>query len=108
MPGGIPIEALFAPIFVISVAVEWWSVKTGRASGRYETADALSSMAMGLGNAIIGICIERDSRASVYEVLPIYNHGAEGRNKAFCNSFGLFCSRLSLGLKGSQEGASSA
>ncbi|MEM6498820.1 MAG: sterol desaturase family protein, partial [Pseudomonadota bacterium] len=54
MPGGIPIEALFAPIFVISVAVEWWSVKTGRASGRYETADALTSMAMGLGNAIIG------------------------------------------------------
>ncbi|MEM9181211.1 MAG: sterol desaturase family protein, partial [Pseudomonadota bacterium] len=54
MPAGIPIEALFAPVFVLSVAIEWWSVKTGRAKGRYETADAMTSMAMGLGNAIVG------------------------------------------------------
>ena len=43
MPGDIPIEALFAPFFVLSVAIEWWSVKTGRANGRYETADAITS-----------------------------------------------------------------
>ncbi|MEM7460834.1 MAG: sterol desaturase family protein, partial [Pseudomonadota bacterium] len=54
MPAGIPIEALFAPIFVLSVVIEWWSVKSGHANGRYETADALTSMTMGLGNAIIG------------------------------------------------------
>ncbi|MEO1029633.1 MAG: sterol desaturase family protein, partial [Pseudomonadota bacterium] len=54
MPGDIPIEALFAPFFVLSVAIEWWSVKTGRAKGRYETADAITSMTMGLGNAIVG------------------------------------------------------
>ena len=54
MPGDIPIEALFAPVFVLSVAWEWWAVKSGRANGRYETIDALTSMAMGLGNAIIG------------------------------------------------------
>ncbi|MEM1147317.1 MAG: sterol desaturase family protein [Pseudomonadota bacterium] len=54
MPSGIPIEALFAPIFVICVALEWWAVKTGRAKGRYETADAITSLAMGLGNAIVG------------------------------------------------------
>jgi sterol desaturase/sphingolipid hydroxylase (fatty acid hydroxylase superfamily) len=48
-----PIEALFAPIFMISVIIEWWAVKSGRATGRYETADAITSMAMGLGNALI-------------------------------------------------------
>jgi len=48
-----PIEALFAPIFMISVILEWWAVKSGRAAGRYETADAITSMAMGLGNALI-------------------------------------------------------
>ena len=54
MLSDLPIEALFAPVFVLSVAWEWWAVKTGRANGRYETADAITSMAMGLGNAIIG------------------------------------------------------
>lgn len=48
-----PIEALFAPIFMISVVIEWWAVKSGRATGRYKTADAITSMAMGLGNALI-------------------------------------------------------
>ena len=54
MLSDLPIEALFAPVFVLSVAWEWWAVKTGRANGRYETADAITSMAMGLGNALIG------------------------------------------------------
>ena len=54
MLGDIPIEALFAPIFVLSVAWEWWAVKSGHAKGRYETKDAITSMTMGLGNAIIG------------------------------------------------------
>jgi sterol desaturase/sphingolipid hydroxylase (fatty acid hydroxylase superfamily) len=54
MPADIPIEALFAPFFVLSVIIEWWAVKSGHAKGRYETADAVTSMTMGLGNAIIG------------------------------------------------------
>ena len=47
------VTALAAPIFVASVAWEWWAVKTGRAKGRYETKDALASMAMGLGNVVV-------------------------------------------------------
>jgi sterol desaturase/sphingolipid hydroxylase (fatty acid hydroxylase superfamily) len=42
-----------APIFIASVALEWWAVKSGRARGRYETKDALASMTMGLGNVVI-------------------------------------------------------
>jgi sterol desaturase/sphingolipid hydroxylase (fatty acid hydroxylase superfamily) len=44
---------LAIPVFIISVALEWWAVKTGRAAGRYETKDALISMVMGLGSTII-------------------------------------------------------
>lgn len=47
------VTALAAPVFVASVAWEWWAVKTGRAKGRYETKDALASMAMGLGNVVV-------------------------------------------------------
>ena len=42
-----------APIFVLSVIIEWWAVKSGRAKGRYETKDALASMSMGIGNVIV-------------------------------------------------------
>ncbi|MEO0982007.1 MAG: sterol desaturase family protein [Pseudomonadota bacterium] len=41
------------PGFVFFVALEYWAVKTGRAKGRYETADALTSLAMGLGNVVV-------------------------------------------------------
>ncbi|MEL6388426.1 MAG: sterol desaturase family protein [Pseudomonadota bacterium] len=44
---------LAIPFFIASVAWEWWAVKTGRAKGRYETADAITSMTMGLGNVAI-------------------------------------------------------
>ncbi|MEM6534334.1 MAG: sterol desaturase family protein [Pseudomonadota bacterium] len=44
---------LAAPAFVLAVIWEWWAVKTSRAKGRYETADAITSMAMGLGNVIV-------------------------------------------------------
>ena len=44
---------LAAPAFVLSVIWEWWAVKTGRAGGRYETKDALTSMAMGIGNLVV-------------------------------------------------------
>ena len=44
---------LAIPIFVGSVAWEWWAVKTGRAKGRYDTRDALTSLAIGLGNVIV-------------------------------------------------------
>ncbi len=49
----LPVTTLFAPVFVASVALEWWAVKTGRAKGRYETRDAITSMAMGLGNVAV-------------------------------------------------------
>ncbi|MEO1101209.1 MAG: sterol desaturase family protein [Pseudomonadota bacterium] len=48
-----PPTTLAAPLFVLSVIWEWWAVKTGRAKGRYETKDAITSMAMGLGNVIV-------------------------------------------------------
>jgi sterol desaturase/sphingolipid hydroxylase (fatty acid hydroxylase superfamily) len=48
-----PVTTLAAPVFVASVIWEWWAVKTGRAKGRYETKDAVASMAMGLGNVIV-------------------------------------------------------
>ena len=41
-----------APAFVFSVAWEWWAVRTKRATGTYETSDAIVSMAMGLGSVI--------------------------------------------------------
>lgn len=44
---------LAAPLFILSVAWEWWAVKTGRARGRYETKDAIASMAMGMGNVVV-------------------------------------------------------
>ena len=48
-----PVTTLAAPFFVVSVALEWWAVKTGRAAGRYETKDAFASMAMGIGNVVV-------------------------------------------------------
>ncbi len=44
---------LAAPLFVLAVIWEWWAVKSGHAGGRYETADAITSMAMGLGNVVV-------------------------------------------------------
>ncbi len=41
------------PFFLVTIALEWWAVKTGRARGRYETKDALTSIAMGLGNVLV-------------------------------------------------------
>ena len=48
-----PVTTYAAPFFVLSVALEWWGVKTGRLHGRYEAKDALTSMAMGIGNVIV-------------------------------------------------------
>ncbi|MCI4646033.1 MAG: sterol desaturase family protein [Hyphomonadaceae bacterium] len=44
---------LAVPVFVISVILEWIGVKMGYVRGRYETADALTSMAMGIGNVVV-------------------------------------------------------
>ncbi|WP_018147685.1 sterol desaturase family protein [Henriciella marina] len=44
---------LAAPAFVLAVIWEWWAVKSGRAGGRYETKDAVASMAMGVGNLVV-------------------------------------------------------
>ena len=54
MPDFLPPTTLAAPIFALSFIWEWWAVKTGRVHGRYETADALTSVTMGIGNVIIG------------------------------------------------------
>lgn len=49
------ILAFAAPFFVLTVALEWWGVRKGRLTGRYEWRDALTSMGMGLGNLISDI-----------------------------------------------------
>jgi len=46
---------LAIPLFLATVAWEWWAVKTQRARGTYQTSDALVSMAMGTGSAVSGI-----------------------------------------------------
>jgi len=38
------------PFFILTVALEWWAVKAKRAAGRYDTKDAITSLAMGLGS----------------------------------------------------------
>jgi hypothetical protein len=48
-----PVTTYAAPFFVLSVALEWWGVKTGRFHGRYETKDAFTSLAMGIGNVVV-------------------------------------------------------
>lgn len=40
------------PFFVITVVLEWVLVRRGRAKGRYEWRDAITSMTMGLGNMV--------------------------------------------------------
>ena len=42
-----------APAFILAVLWEWWAVKTGRAHGRYETKDAITSLTMGTGNLVV-------------------------------------------------------
>ena len=46
------ILAYAAPLFAISVALEWIFVSRKKLSGRYEAKDAMASMIMGLGNLI--------------------------------------------------------
>jgi sterol desaturase/sphingolipid hydroxylase (fatty acid hydroxylase superfamily) len=41
------------PFFLLTVTLEWWAVKTGRAKGRYETKDAITSLIMGTGSAVV-------------------------------------------------------
>ncbi|MEO0465790.1 MAG: sterol desaturase family protein [Pseudomonadota bacterium] len=51
-----PSPVIFAiPAFAILLVIEWVTVKTGYARGRYETADALTSIAMGLGNTVVNL-----------------------------------------------------
>jgi sterol desaturase/sphingolipid hydroxylase (fatty acid hydroxylase superfamily) len=40
------------PFFLLTFTLEWWAVRAGRAKGRYETRDALTSLAMGLGSVV--------------------------------------------------------
>ena len=46
------ILAWAAPVFVLTIAIEWVLIRKGKLSGTYETKDALTSMLMGLGNLI--------------------------------------------------------
>ena len=48
-----PVTTYAAPFFVLSVALEWWGVKSGRLPGSYETKDAFTSLAMGIGNVVV-------------------------------------------------------
>lgn len=48
-----PVTTIAAPLFVLSVILEWWAVRTKRAKGSYETKDALTSLTMGAGNVIV-------------------------------------------------------
>lgn len=43
---------LAVPLFIFTVALEWWAVKTNRAKGMYQTSDAIVSLTMGLGSVI--------------------------------------------------------
>jgi sterol desaturase/sphingolipid hydroxylase (fatty acid hydroxylase superfamily) len=49
------ILAWAAPMFVLSVVIEWVLVRNGKLSGNYEMKDALTSMLMGFGNLISDI-----------------------------------------------------
>jgi len=53
MPDFPPITTWFAPIFTLSVIIEWLAVRSGHAKGRYEIKDAFASMTMGLGNVVV-------------------------------------------------------
>ncbi len=44
-----------APLFVVSVALEWFFVTRRKIAGRYEAKDAFASMTMGLGNLLSDI-----------------------------------------------------
>lgn len=46
---------LAIPAFIVFVGLEWWGVRKARVAGDYETKDAITSMAMGLGSAVSGI-----------------------------------------------------
>ena len=49
------IVAIAGPFFFAFVMLEWWGVKSGKLSGRYEPKDAWASMAMGMGNLVSDI-----------------------------------------------------
>lgn len=46
------ILAYAAPLFVLSVALEWYFISRKRLKGRYASKDVVASMTMGLGNLI--------------------------------------------------------
>lgn len=52
MPNFPMILAFAVPLFVGSIALEWFFVSRKKLAGRYETRDAWASMTMGLGNLI--------------------------------------------------------
>jgi len=53
MPEFVSPTIIAIPFFLISLSWEWWAVVTGRARGRYEAKDAVTSILMGLGNVVV-------------------------------------------------------
>lgn len=45
------------PLFVVAMLIELWVIRTGRAKGRFETRDTLTSLLMGTGNVAAGILL---------------------------------------------------
>ncbi|WP_018996055.1 sterol desaturase family protein [Hirschia maritima] len=41
------------PFFIVTLVLEWWGVKTGRAHGDYENKDAAASLTLGIGNLAV-------------------------------------------------------
>ncbi|MGC6500847.1 MAG: sterol desaturase family protein [Henriciella sp.] len=65
-----PVTTLMAPFFTLAVALEWWAVRSDRAIGRYDTRDAISSMAMGLGNVGVNALTASIALAMMMAVWP--------------------------------------
>ena len=53
MPDFPAITTWFAPIFALSVLIEWLAVRSGHAEGRYDAKDAFASLAMGAGSVVV-------------------------------------------------------
>jgi len=45
------------PLFILAMLIEIWVIRTGRAEGRMETRDTLTSLLMGTGNVAAGILL---------------------------------------------------
>ena len=70
---------LAIPFFLVTFTLEWWAVKAGRANGRYETKDALTSLGMGLGSVVADtlLRLHRPLAADAVLALPPLRHSGD-------------------------------